>query len=185
MGVDIRKVPLTWKHPCDEQGEYIQISRSTYEDEMENFHNTPEDFDGVPPQPEECFPSLKEGEPFGFMFYSGISDTPYSDTIFTNWRDMAAWWMYASRALTASSVNYEGQHYPDTFVLQMALRFRRDVGEMVDPSVTFTAEDTPRSIVLSADERKVYAAARAKYREGHTSDETLDAMFEMFDEWLS
>ncbi len=189
MGTDIRKMPLTWKHPRDDAThEYIQISTMSYEQALEEFIEDPEEYNGVRPTPEEHFPDLKDDEPFGFMFYSSVSDLPYSDEIFTDRRKMKKWWIYAGRALDAQSQNWNAVHGADLIEGKIDMWFdREDVPPSEDKPIT--QDEMPRCIVLDGDERKIYAKARKMYKEYMSDDpgcksDDLDAMFEMFDEWL-
>jgi hypothetical protein len=159
MGTDIRKVPLTWQHPRKENGEYVELRKRT------------------PPLP-------KGKEPFGFMFYSSISDTPLSDQIFTDRREMKKWWIYAGRALEADDQNWNAINSADLIEKKIDAWFNRE-GVPAFEGDPISQDEMPRCIVLDGQDRQTYAKARQKYKDGHgPSDEDLDAMFEMFDEWL-
>jgi len=162
MGTDIHKVPLTWTHPRDEDGQYVELKNRR------------------PPLP-------RHNQLAGFMFYSSISDTPYSDQIFTDRRAMMLWWIYAGRALEAQDQNWNAINAADLIEKKIGFFFDR---EGVPPAeiAPITQDEMPRCLVLDGEQRKLYAKARKMYRDlcddpGCHSD-TLEAVFTMFDEWL-
>lgn len=184
MGTKIYKMPLTWQHPVDESGEYIQISTMRYDQALEEYTADPEEYDGVKPLPEEYFPEIKEGQPFGFMFCSSVSDLPRSDEIFTDRRKMLLWWIYTGRALEAKSHNWSAIYRTERLSDEINFWFDREGVPPADMT-PIKADEVALCLVLDGQQRRVYAKARQAYKDGQgVSSDALDAMFEMFDAWL-
>lgn len=109
MGREIRRVPLDWEHPRDEDGHYIPLHDRTYEEAAEEWlqallrWEAGEDparersgiryyweYAGPPPEPEHYRPAW-ESEPTGFQVYETVSaGTPVSP-VFASLDDLRAW----------------------------------------------------------------------------------------------
>lgn len=95
----VRQVPPNWEHPKD-RGKFIPLGPADeYEDDLENFNESVEQFGkvealfkfGCKPEPSHYMPKWKPEEATHFQLYETTSEGTPLSPIFATHQDLARW----------------------------------------------------------------------------------------------